>query len=472
MLGTGLSVASVRPTVAIVIAVVVAVVTWALLARRLPRLPDDVARRWPLLALLWALLATISVWRTVRLADYMADASHVESAVVPRSDFWNRHSCLAAYYEAARLERAGETDIYDLRHYLSEDGTLRHIGPFEADAFLYPPALLLPFTAGIVVSEDFAAWRVAWFGIEGLIVLTSLVVLAAWLGVQGGAVVLAFTPMLIGNTPTLLTLQIGNYHLIAVAVSVVAMVAFERDRPALGGALLSWAVLTKLFPGILLLLLIVQRRWRSVAWVCGFMALITCGSLAVSGPAPTYAFLSQLLPSLARGSAQAHVLIDPNTAYVNDAAFGFAQKLAVLLSTDAALDRPWIITLLLVPLLAILTVKNRSRELPSHGRAAVWLALLFMASLLTPFLPEVYSRFPLQWVLVLLLAGSISSRTRMAAVVCGLAIAAVHNPTGPVDGASFRALAALGLQVSAAGLAVWVAWSGGRGRHRRSSAPA
>ena len=80
------------------------------------------------------------------------------------------------------------------------------------------------------------------------------------------------------------------------------MLAFETRRIGLGGALLGAAVVTKLYPAVLLLLLVSQRRWRELGmtliWMVGFGVL----GLALLGPAPYQAFFFHQLPGMLDGS--------------------------------------------------------------------------------------------------------------------------------------------------------------------------
>jgi hypothetical protein len=42
------------------------------------------------------------------------------------------------------------------------------------------------------------------------------------------------------------------------------MLAFDIKRPALGGALLTWGIASKIFPGVLVLYLLFEKRWLEV----------------------------------------------------------------------------------------------------------------------------------------------------------------------------------------------------------------
>ena len=66
------------------------------------------------------------------------------------------------------------------------------------------------------------------------------------------------------------TLQAGNAHLLFIAAAVAAMLLFERQRHAAGGAILAYAIVSKLFPGVLLFYLLLRRDWRAVGWTAAW----------------------------------------------------------------------------------------------------------------------------------------------------------------------------------------------------------
>ena len=98
-------------------------------------------------------------------------------------------------------------------------------------------------------------------------------------------------------------LQTGNFHFLVITMSLGAMLALERRRYTLGGALLAFAVVSKLLPGVLLAYLVVRRSWRAVAWTAGWMAVYAGATLALFGTKPYVAFLTYHLPRLASGDA-------------------------------------------------------------------------------------------------------------------------------------------------------------------------
>ena len=126
--------------------------------------------------------------------------------------------------------------------------------------------------------------------------ITALIV---WLhGPQFGVCWFAW-PMLLVAPTTLSTLQIGNAHFFIVCSSILAMVCFETRRVKLGGVLLGFAVLSKVFPGLLLVYLMARRRWSNVGWTIAAMFAMCVATLATFGAQPYSAFVSYQLPRIA-----------------------------------------------------------------------------------------------------------------------------------------------------------------------------
>jgi alpha-1,2-mannosyltransferase len=123
---------------------------------------------------------------------------------------------------------------------------------------------LLP-RAALAITNSFEDIRTSWFVIQALSLLMSGVLLALWIGGREGVVAGLLIPATFASIPTMLNFQFGQFHAMAVMLALAGMVAFDRERRAVGGALLSFAVLSKIFPGVLLVLMAAQRRWRNIA---------------------------------------------------------------------------------------------------------------------------------------------------------------------------------------------------------------
>jgi hypothetical protein len=258
------------------------------------------------------------------------------------------------------------------------------------------------------------------------------------------------------SVPNLLTLQIGNLHLAVVAIGMLAMLAFERRSHAVGGALLAAITLFKIFPGILILLLAFQRRWRSLAWTAGFGILLLLIAVLVLGTSPFQALVSYQLPRLASGAAFESFFAHPDVIAANQSVFGLVQKLSLLgapgMTQGTAAGVAWVYTVMLIGVAAF--GANVGGE--KRARALVWIVLIQLASLRSPFTPDTYAGFPLLWMLVLHLAGGGWRGSRTIFPIALILLANVVVPTVPIMPVNSLLAVTLGLQTLFFACYVWV----------------
>lgn len=396
----------VGPVVATGLSVTMAVGGTLWLSSHLPAELNGALRRHTCLAILWLALGLGAIGATARLATFMVDETKADRSMLPFDDFFVHHSCLSAHFQSARLQRDGVANVYERTNFEGPNGEPKFLRGFVIDVFLYPPPFLLFSRLGLALSEDFAAWRAVWFGLEGAIVAAGLLAVGLSIGGSVGRLALLLSPLVWLSVPLLTSLQFGNFHLVAVAGSVLAMLALNRGHHAVGGGLLAALALCKIFPGILVLLLAFQRRWRSLAWTAGFGVIFLGVSWTVLGEAPFRAMVSYNLPRLSSGAALETQFAHPDAIAASHAIFGLVQKLSLLgvpgASQPTAVAASWIYTAALF-FFAVLGARASDEPL---SRALVWLALLQLASLRSPFTPDVYAQVPLLWILVLLLAST------------------------------------------------------------------
>lgn len=184
------------------------------------------------------------------------------------------------------------------------------------------------------------------------------------------------------------------------------MLAFEERRNALGGFLLAAATLSKIFPGILLLFLVVGRRWKAVGWALGFAAGISLLALGVFGPDPFSAFVSYQLPRLANGEAFAFVTAWPEwrdwLLADNLSPLGLAQKLGMLGVPGMSPELGRILLRVYALLVLGITVLGAGRGTDRWQRACLWLAILNLAALASPVAWADYVPVGSVWLLTLL----------------------------------------------------------------------
>jgi hypothetical protein len=383
------------------------------LAARLPASIDGLRRRRPLLVAGWALLALVAVVQTGRLATHVTDPSS-EWFLTTTNPFWADHECLNAYVYAGELSARGEPNVYDAAHYPALDAEAAPETSMEGmvveDPFQYPPQFLLLPRLAVALTGDYGTIRAVWFAFQATLFAAVAFALAAWIGGATGRRLAWLFPAALSAFPALHALQYGQFHLAAVALAVAALLAFERRRPALGGTLLAVAVLAKIFPGVLLVPLVVRRRWRDLAWTGGAAVAITLVALAVVGTAPFAAFLDYQVPRLGSSLAFGFDLAWPEIHALlvadNQGVRGVVLKLGAMgvpgMGESAARAVSLAFGLVVIGLAALFG--HRARRIGRWGRAAGWLALLGLASLASGGAWGDYVPLVATWLLPLLAA--------------------------------------------------------------------
>jgi hypothetical protein len=421
------------------------------LVRALPAAVDGALGR-PVGRVLFCLVGLLAVGRTASLAVFMVDPGRSDQSVLWFDPFYVGHSCFSAYYEAAVLTQQGVENVYDPAHY---EGRLE---PFKLDEFLYPPPFLLLTRGMLAMTDDFVRLRANWFVLEGLLTLAGLLLLAKWIGGREGRIAALLVPAVWVATPTLLTLQTGNFQLGAFALSILGMVAFERGRRAAGGALLGFAIAAKIFPGILVLYLLVRKQWRAVAWTAVFGAVWSAAALLLLGRAPFDAFLTFDLPRIGSGEATAW-LANPELAVfaaLNHAVPGIVWKLADLGVPGLGWTAwRWVTRALTLALLALTFVAARRAEREDRiARARGWLALLSLMALRSPFVPDHTALLGPLWLLSLLVPEALGRRRIAAVTALGLVFSLVLPPGLLLDDPT-RLVLGLAVQLLLLGLLGW-----------------
>jgi uncharacterized membrane protein len=180
----------------------------------------------------------------------------------------------AATWWLAPFDDARITDVYVYEHYaaLLAGGAAPYSGAFP---FEYPPLALVPIALARALGGDYET---------ALGALTLLAGLATLLGVRvlGGARAawaFALTPLAAGAVLR------THYDLLAAAVLVAALLAFDRRRPTAGFALLGLGAMVKGFP-VVLVPIAAAWSWRhlgrrtALAGLAAFAVVV----LAISAP--------------------------------------------------------------------------------------------------------------------------------------------------------------------------------------------
>lgn len=351
-------------------------------------------------------LGLAALIQTAMLATFMGDSTWLAGAH-PLTPDLSLHACSTAYMRAIELALAGADNIYAAEHWPSLGGSTdasERYAPFDVDAYAYPPMFLVlmrPFAA----LTEFSAQRALWFGCNALVVALGLAVVAQWIAERDAVAGTraSLLALLVWLAPTaMITLQVGNVHLAVLVAAVVGMVCFERGRPALGGALLAAAILAKISPGLLGIVLLVRRQWRAALWTAGFGVAWTVAALLLFGLAPFEAFVSYELPRLSSGEALEFFANNPRDTLFNLAPFGVPFKLAYL---GVRFEDPWasartiagVFNVFVLGFAIVAGLRDRA-DAPAWYRVCLWLAVLTLGGLRSPFAPA-YVALGLTWLL-------------------------------------------------------------------------
>ena len=213
--------------------------------------------------LLFAGLALSAVRFQARVLDFLHDGA-------PMADF-------LVYFDAAKSLRLGGP-LYDFA---------AAVGMPNGPVFKYPPfyAIVLAPFATYPVQSVFTGWfllNLALLGLTGYLLAFRL-----WRPFKPASVAPAY---LIGIGilnfgPVWESLIRGQMDVVILTAAVmVLLLARARTAELLAGVLLALVTMLKLYPGLLVVYLLVQRRWRILAgFVAASLALIVLSGLVVGG---------------------------------------------------------------------------------------------------------------------------------------------------------------------------------------------
>ena len=447
----------------------VAAVTGLLAQRVFPRIPstlDGLAGRHKALTALYMAAALVAFVSVARVSIFMGDPTRVDQQVLPGEKFLETHSCLTAYVRADTLSRGGADNLCESQWWHGAHGfPPRPAGaedpyrPFILDYYAYPPPFLFAVAPLAPLDGDFMAQRALWFGLNGLLLAAGLWILARWIDGPNAHRVLLLAPIFFASLPVLVTLQVGNFQIAVIVLSVLAMVAFHNGRDATGGALLAFTILSKISPGVLGVVLLAQRRWRSAAWSAGFGAIFLALSALTLGVNPIESFFTFMLPRPGSGELSAFMDDDPFSVPTNMSPFGLPFKLQ-LMGLDVG--DPWVLgrrlgrgySVVLVVLAVLAAVRRPGGR---RTQAVTWMSLLVLAALQSPFAPG-YTLIALLWAITLLVVEVDTVRGGIALVLLWLGLVVVV----PWSDLSLFAAHSIVQSTLAVGVPVWLIFRAAR----------
>ncbi len=402
---------------------------WVGWSRPLLAIDDSAASRG--LKIVSGLATVAALVQLAVLTVFMIAPAQTAYSTIPGSAWELRHSCLTAYFVAAEAAGRG-ADIFDASLYTAPDDTgtgqrkARMLGPFGVDVYEYPPPFLLVPRAFRFLTTDFFRMRPLWFGVNAAIVLLAMLVVARRLGPAAGTRALLLVPIVWAAPAMMNTLQKGNIQPVVIALAMLAMVLFERTRWAAGGALLAYATVAKLYPGMLVVYLIARRQWRALAWTAAMGVVFVVLTLLDVGLAPFEAFRHHL-PGLLSGEAFPAFRNAPAQA-INLSVPGLVFKAGLFgvpgMGFGAAKIVGWVFTVVVL----WATVRAALRPPSDLEKPLVWMAILILATLRSPFLPQTYGVLPALWMLTLLAATYPPNAKTLSLVLLAFIILNVHWP--------------------------------------------
>jgi hypothetical protein len=374
-----------------------AVVLW--LSRRLPVALDGMRKRSPLLSAAWLLLGCIALIQTARLSAFMLDPTQPQHSLFPGDQWMVEHCCLTAYSESARLAGEGEKNIYNVDIYRGIDPTRpRKLESFNVDPYHYPPTfLLLPLGVRAVVGGNFESIRALWFGMSALALMLAIGLIAYRLEPEGRLRAIGMAPLIWCSMPVLSGLQMSNVQILVVAISAIALATFPRWA-IVGGMLLAMSVVAKIFPGILFVYLLARRKWKVAALTAGSAVFLTIVALIVVGPAPFQSFIEYELPRLSSGEAFSRPFSRVFAVARNMSPFGIPLKLGWLGIPGMTLEVGRVVSMIyLLGVVGLAIWSGRRQPRSSTEAISVWLSLLSLGTLASPFAPANYVLVSLVW---------------------------------------------------------------------------
>jgi alpha-1,2-mannosyltransferase len=361
----------------------------------------------PALCAVSLLAMVVALAQLSRLAVFVISPSLTGYSFVPSSRWEVHHSCATAYFVAARAAASGGNVYSDSLYTAPDDDPTKirkplKIDSFNIDVYEYPPPFLLLPRALLPLATEFLDYRVLWFGISGMSLLVGMLAVAPLLGPVAGSRALLLSPLVWAALPTFSLLQKGNVQGTVIAMSMVAMVLFRRRWWAAGGAFLAFATLSKLFPGMLVVYLLARRQWRALTWTCAFSMVFVVMSVLVFGGEMYRSFFDHL-PRLLSGEAFP-AFRNPSAIAMNFSipTLLFKLKLFGVAGIGFTVSKivGWIYTVVVVFVTVLAARRSRRDEM----EPLVWLGILILATLRSPFIPQAYAAIPPLWLLTCMAA--------------------------------------------------------------------
>jgi alpha-1,2-mannosyltransferase len=214
----------------------------------------------------------------------------VQLLALTGDEYWGYD--LSSYTGSGQLVLDGQSPYWDFQL----EGTYKPQGP--RGLYTYPPFLAVAFVPAAAVFDDdtFANWFWLAFGAALLAIVVIRVARREHIADGWDLVLLLMAAF--AFAPVQGELFIGNVHLLLLGLLGGAYLALRRGTQAgelVGGALFATAAMVKIFPGLMILWLLLARRFRAfVASLVTLVALVLI-TIPITGPQPWLDYPTVLL---------------------------------------------------------------------------------------------------------------------------------------------------------------------------------
>jgi Glycosyltransferase family 87 len=195
-------------------------------------------------------------------------------------------------YDAAASRAEAVRDVSPRMRFFYDSPFSSYIGP-PLTALVHAPLLLFPHDTSLALFRLFA--------LLGMVI--AIVVTASALGPRrrlptalvgiGGLLLFA---------ATLRTLQLGQGHELVMLGLAAGIWGTARERWAVAGIGLGVATVLKLSPALLVVYLLLNRKWRAVGWATATVALLNVAAGAVGRPGDLVVWIRDIAPSASEGT--------------------------------------------------------------------------------------------------------------------------------------------------------------------------
>jgi hypothetical protein len=229
-----------------------------------------------------AILAVLAIVLAVRLGQFVVYSTQIQWGY----DF-------SAYWAAAANVLTGNP-IY------SAEQLAGTYSPQQQYLYLYPPFFAVAMTPFAAVFDDYRVANWVWAGIGALLVVATVRLVDRSERITSGRDGWLLVGAAFAFPPVVGELVMGNVHLLLLALFAGSWAALRRpdagrSAAILAGVLIGIATLIKIFPAVLILWLVLRRRWTSAFAAVAAMSVLVIATLPVIGLQPWLDYPTVLL---------------------------------------------------------------------------------------------------------------------------------------------------------------------------------